>query len=76
MVKSSNENEGNGNSNGYISIKQGTFWLIIVSMVISMAVGAYGASRTYTDLKCETINSKLDTISMNVQWLVEAHRAP
>ena len=77
MTKTNECNNGNGNgngSNGYISIKQGTFWIMIISIVLSLASGAYGLSVKYTDQKCETLNSKLDMISDNVQWLVEAHR--
>ena len=49
-------------SNGNVTMKSMTFYIALFSTLVSLAFGAYGASKVYTDNKVETVNARVDGV--------------
>lgn len=54
-------------NNGIITMKAVTFYITIFVMLISLATGAYGLSRAYTDSKIEVIDTRVDGLDKNIE---------
>ena len=54
------------NGNGTVTMKSITFYITLFVMLTSLASGAYGLSRVYTDNKVETVNTRVDGVQKNI----------
>lgn len=58
-------------SNGIVTMKATTFYITLFVMLLSLASGAYGLSRVYTDSKMETVNMRVDGIQSTLDVKVD-----